>query len=158
MIDIAARTVKRKLNDFLRYTNYLQKMSVCIKIFKLYKEEKRGETMASFPKAYATFYKRGEHVFRTEAKLKWGYVDEPIGTLIMLNPGSSKLADEEKWKSFLNNSDNKHPITDEIILDDTMQAVAKILGVIHLDLKGTLVINNIFNLRDSRSEKALSTL
>ena len=70
----------------------------------------------------------------------------------MLNPGSSSLADTREWTNFINKEAN---ITGEIVLDDTMQANVDILESAIPQLNGVLHIHNLFDLRNSASDKAL---
>lgn len=107
--------------------------------------------------AYGTFVKKGGQIFRTEAKIKWGDSNKQLGLLIMLNPGSSKLKDEKEWISFKDGNKDVDAITGKIILDDTMKVVVDILEKSHPNLNGILIIQNLFNLRNSESKGALLT-
>lgn len=104
------------------------------------------------PKAYGTFKRRGPNIFRTEARLQWGESNNPLGLIIMLNPGSSKLADTSDWEWFENSAKDTDIDNEELELDDTMEAVAAILEDSHPNLDGYLEIRNLFNLRTEQAK------
>jgi hypothetical protein len=108
------------------------------------------------PKAYGTFKRRGAYIFRTEARLQWGESNNPLGLIIMLNPGSSKLADDSNWEWFENTAKDTDINNEELELDDTMEAVAAILEESHPSLDGYLEIRNLFNLRTERSTASVA--
>jgi hypothetical protein len=105
------------------------------------------------PFAFGEFYNLNSHVFRTDAYLQWGQSEEPLGLLVMLNPGSSRLADSNSWL-LLGQGKIKHA-QGELVLDDTMKAVASILSESHPSLTGRLHIRNLFNLRCSSAAEAV---
>lgn len=105
------------------------------------------------PKAFGTFVHQNDNIYRTEASLVWGKGDNNLGLVIMLNPGSSKLADSSIWTKL--ESKVVDCATGELVLDDTMEALAVILQASHPVLDGTLHIRNLFNVRNSNSEDAL---
>ena len=43
------------------------------------------------PKAYGSFVKRGDHIFRTSAYIQWGESEKSIGSCLLLNPGSANF-------------------------------------------------------------------
>lgn len=98
------------------------------------------------PSAYGTFKRRGNYIFRTETRLQWGSSNNPLGLIIMLNPGSSKLANPTQWKKFLDKDGDYEAIDQELEMDDTMLAIAYILEQSHPNLQGYLEIRNLFNL------------
>ncbi len=106
------------------------------------------------PKAYGRFIRKNDHIYRTEASLVWGKGGKNLGLVIMLNPGSSKLMDNKLW------NDVETGIIDqadgELVLDDTMKALVAILEDAHPCLDGILHIKNLFNIRNSNSEDALT--
>lgn len=110
------------------------------------------------PIASGTFVKKDDYVFRTKAELSWGNSNDLLGLLIMLNPGSSRILDENKWNNFLDENKNisYSEINGEILLDETMETVIDILEQSHPKLEGKLIIHNLFNLRDSESSDALT--
>lgn len=111
------------------------------------------------PKAIGTFRRRGQYIFRTEARLQWGDSTNPLGLIIMLNPGSSKLANSSRWLAFERATNDDDLIDKELELDKTMEAVSTILEQSHPKLNGILEIRNLFNLRTARSnaKEAIST-
>jgi hypothetical protein len=108
------------------------------------------------PKAYGTFKRRGPHIFRTEARLQWGESNKPLGIIIMLNPGSSMIADYPTWDWFENIDEDTDINNEELELDDTMDAVAAILEETHPRLDGYLEIRNLFNLRTEQSSASIA--
>lgn len=111
------------------------------------------------PRAIGTFRRRGPYIFRTEARLQWGDSSNPLGIIIMLNPGSSKLANSSRWQSFECATKDGDVIDQELELDETMKAVNLILKQSHPKLDGYLEVRNLFNLRTDRSkaEEAINT-
>lgn len=103
-------------------------------------------------KAYGSFRKVGKYIFRTEARIQWGDSKEQFGIIIMLNPGVSKLLDNAKWAYLESQFDGE--VTGELVLDDTMKTLVRILESSFDDLKGSLVIKNLFNLRELKSKSA----
>lgn len=99
------------------------------------------------PKAIGTFRRRGPYIFRTEARLQWGNSNDPLGLIIMLNPGSSRLEDPHRWAKYLNGLIDPDVFDEELYLDPTMQVVRRIMEKSHPCLMGTLEIKNLFNLR-----------
>ncbi|WP_246945001.1 hypothetical protein [Bacillus pinisoli] len=105
--------------------------------------------------AYGTFKKVGGHIFRTEARLKWGNSNKKLGLIIMLNPGSSKLLEEQAWNTFVDSDQDSVQINGKLLLDPTMRSVVRILEHSFGNLEGELIIQNLFNLRDSDLSSAL---
>lgn len=103
-------------------------------------------------KAFGSFRKVGKHIFRTEARIQWGDSEEQFGMIIMLNPGASKLLDSAKWAYLESQLDGE--ATGELVFDDTMKLLVKILESSFGDLEGSLVIKNLFNLREPKSKIA----
>ncbi len=108
------------------------------------------------PRAFGKFLYVNGFIFRTEAYLQWGNIDKFLGLIIMLNPGKSQLKDNVQWNKLEQGLVNC--VTGELKLDDTMETVADILiKSSHPDLQGKLVISNLFNLRNSKSNDAIDT-
>jgi len=106
------------------------------------------------PKAFGEFSRKDDHIYRTEARLVWGGSGRNLGLVIMLNPGSSKLLNNNIWKNLV---DKKIDQADgELLLDDTMKALAIILEKVYPCLDGILHIRNLFNIRNSDSADALA--
>ena len=71
------------------------------------------------PKAIGLFARDNNFVYRTEAKLVWGTSNVNLGLVIMLNPGSSKLADNKLWDDLENKK--VYCAEGELVLDETMK-------------------------------------
>ena len=101
-------------------------------------------------KAVGTFIAGEEHTFRTEAYLKWGESEEPLGTILMLNPGASVLKEKEIQKDI--------KTTGEISIDPTMKTLIEIVEELYKDkdeIQGKLMIYNIFPIRNANSQEAI---
>lgn len=123
-----------------------------INLEKQYKDgvliEKQME--GNMVKALGTFIKKGENIFRTEAYIQWGNSNSILGSVLMLNPGSAKL----QFPSLTSNS----PISGEIIIDPTMEALIKLVEELHEKaegFEGRLYIYNLFPLQNPRSSDAV---
>lgn len=103
--------------------------------------------------AYGEFQKVGPHIFRTAANLRWGTKTQVIGSIIMLNPGKSSLADKKVWHE-LENGDVKLA-SGKLEADKTMETVAEIMEKSVPRLDGNLHIYNLFNLREPESSTAM---
>lgn len=106
-------------------------------------------------KAYGSFVKRDNHIFRTSAYLQWGDSADSLGACLLLNPGSAKLIEE------LDRLLHSQGFAEgEVKMDPTMKnQLAKIVERIYHDnhhLSGRFHIYNLFNLREGQSEKAIN--
>jgi hypothetical protein len=81
-----------------------------------------------------------------------GNMNKTLGLIIMLNPGSSRLVDEKAWNTFVH---NEYQVSGELLLDNTMESIVRVLEDSFGDLEGELTIQNLFNLRDSDSPSAI---
>lgn len=106
-----------------------------------------------FPKAFGTFKKCESFIFRTETFLQWGDSENLIGSILLLNPGRSKLKDWRKWKDL--NLNKVKCASGELILDETMKSISRILEASHPLLYGRIKILNLFNIRNSKSKQAI---
>lgn len=104
-------------------------------------------------KATGTFIREGTLIFRTEAKIQWGESEDPLGIIIMLNPGSSSLTNVTQWDRFESGVVNMD--SGEIKLDHTMQMIVDILESAMPRLDGVLHIYNLFDLRNSEADAAI---
>ena len=104
-------------------------------------------------KAYGTFETYNSQIFRTNASLQLGHSSKPIGLVIMLNPGSSRLAIDEEWKSFLSKCEtgDEFSMSGELVLDQTMKSLVKIFSMLNPKLEGMIQLYNLFNLRCGNS-------
>ena len=110
-------------------------------------------------KAFGTFESLESYIFRTNAYLQFGNSTKHIGLIIMLNPGSSCLADDDQWDDFLSKSKmvKNISISNELKLDSTMKSVVELLLNSDPTLEGRLTILNLFNIRCGNSNKAIQT-
>jgi hypothetical protein len=110
----------------------------------------------SKPKAYGTFVKRGEHIYRTSAYIQWGDSEKSIGACLLLNPGSATLD-----KDLLCSLDTIGSVSGWIkIGDPTMEQLISFIEKIHERnqlISGRLHIYNLFNLQNTKSENAIDT-
>ena len=106
------------------------------------------------PKAFGRFIHKDNYIYRTESRLVWGKSGNNLGLVIMLNPGSSKLVDNNIWDNLVDKKIDQ--AYGELIVDDTMKALAAILEEVYPCLDGILHIRNLFNIRNSNSEDALA--
>ncbi|PEJ34209.1 hypothetical protein CN689_08685 [Peribacillus butanolivorans] len=105
------------------------------------------------PKAFGSFVKRGENIYRTSAFIQWGDSEESIGACLLQNPGSAKLD-----KELTNLLDTVGSASGWVAEDPTMkQLVSVIEGIYEVDkpISGRLHIYNIFNLQNSKSMNAI---
>jgi hypothetical protein len=109
--------------------------------------------------AFGTFQSLNKKVFRTEAYLQWGNSEELIGLVIMLNPGSSRLASDREWDTFNSACEvgKNLSITGQLKMDNTMEALVDIFSKINPDLNGKLEIYNLFNYRCGNSDEAINS-
>ena len=85
------------------------------------KQEKlvNQRTEGNMVKAFGTFIKKGNRLFRTKAYIQWGNTDNTLGTVIMLNPGSAKLQVDCLTEDTA--------VQDEISIDPTMASLIKLI-------------------------------
>jgi hypothetical protein len=110
-----------------------------------------GESMQV--KGYGTFVKKGEHIFRTDAKITFGQGTGRKILAIGLNPGASKLSNQEQWNSFL--SKDCAVEEGEIVLDRTMLHIQSIILDAVPTFNGTVYIQNLMNYRNGDITEAL---
>jgi len=108
----------------------------------------------SNPKAYGTFIKRGNKIYRTSAYIQWGESEKSIGACLLLNPGSATL---DKYLS--NKLDRTGFASGWIKTEDpTMEQLILFIDKIHennQEISGRLHIYNLFNLQNTKSENAI---
>lgn len=106
------------------------------------------------PKAYGSFVKRGENIFRTSAFIQWGDSETSIGACLLLNPGSATLDNEIIYEL-----DTKGSVSGWVKTEDpTMQQLISIVeGVYGKDkpLTGRFHIYNLFNLQNTNAVNAV---
>lgn len=98
--------------------------------------------------ACGTFIDKGSNTYRTSAYIQWGRSSKPIGTVLMLNPGSATL------KYGGEKSDNK--LSGQIKLDPTMIELVDLVQSIGNDnIEGRLYIYNLFPLQNASKDSAI---
>ncbi|MCK1997511.1 hypothetical protein MPH47_09805 [Psychrobacillus psychrodurans] len=106
------------------------------------------------PKAYGSFVKRGENVFRTSAFIQWGDSEASIGACLLLNPGSATLDNELTYELDTKGSASGWVKTE----DPTMQQLISVVeGVYEKDkpITGRFHIYNLFNLQNTIAVNAV---
>lgn len=106
------------------------------------------------PKAYGTFVKKGDNIYRTSAYIQWGDSEKSIGACLLLNPGSATLDNE-----LLYSLDTLGLASGRIKTEDpTMEQLISFIEKIHEKyqlISGRLHIYNLFNLQNTKSENAI---
>lgn len=113
-----------------------------------------GDFLMNKPKAYGSFVKRGDYVFRTSAYIQWGDSETSIGACLLLNPGSATLDNELIFELETKGSVSGWVKTE----DPTMQQLISIVeGVYEKDkpITGRFHIYNLFNLQNTKSQNAV---
>ncbi|MEK3976223.1 hypothetical protein [Psychrobacillus sp. FSL K6-1267] len=109
------------------------------------------------PRAYGSFVKRGEYIFRTSAFIQWGDSETSIGACLLLNPGSATLNNALTYEL-----DTKGSVSGWVKTEDpTMQQLISIVeGVYGKDkpITGRFHIYNLFNLQNTKSQNAVDEL
>ncbi len=118
---------------------------------------KRGLVMNI--EAYGTFHAFDTKIFRTDSYLHIGSSRKPIGLVVMLNPGSSRLANDKDWNSFLHRCEAGEDFTEtnKLKMDPTMESIIEIISMINPGMQGILRIYNLFNYRCGNSDEAIRT-
>lgn len=101
-------------------------------------------------KAFGTFIKKGNSIFRTQAYIQWGNSESILGSVIMLNPGSAKLQ--------IDNLPNNVPVNGEVIIDPTMETLTKLVEEFYEKsegFEGRIYIYNLFSLQNPSSSDAV---
>ncbi|MCH6265111.1 hypothetical protein [Neobacillus citreus] len=108
----------------------------------------------SKPKAYGTFVKRGDNIYRTSAYIQWGNSEKSIGACLLLNPGSATLD-----KDLIYSLDTVGSASGWIKTEDpTMEQLISFIEKTHEKnqlISGRLHIYNLFNLQNTKSENAI---
>jgi hypothetical protein len=102
------------------------------------------------PKAFATFKKTGEYVYRTSTYIQWGHSSRSLGSCLLLNPGSATLFRERPAPN--------HNVMGELTLDPTMRQLIRLSEEIYhgAALDGRLHIYNLFSLQNPKSLDAIA--
>ncbi|MDU2209944.1 MAG: hypothetical protein E7E18_01470 [Eubacterium sp.] len=108
----------------------------------------------NLPKAYGTFTKRGEHIFRTSAFIQWGDAKQSVGSALLLNPGSAHF---DKIDTKLTALHTLGYADGEIYTDPTMKQLIKVVEKIYEreDINGRFHIYNLFNLQNTDNIHAI---
>jgi hypothetical protein len=107
------------------------------------------------PRAYGTFIKKGENIYRTAAFIQWGESEKSIGACLLRNPGSLELG--KKLTTSLNTVGSASGWIEFVNFDPTMEQLVYIVNGIYnckKNLSGRLYIYNLFNLRNTKLNDA----
>ncbi len=112
-------------------------------------------------KAYGTFTKIGDYIYRTDTYLQFGDSEELLGACVLCNPGSAKAHDdsiENKILSF--NGPGNLELKDVKLKEDaTMRQLNDILVGIHKEkLEGRFKIFNLFTLKEPKMKIAINLI
>jgi hypothetical protein len=103
------------------------------------------------PKAFGTFLKKKNHIFRQSAYLQWGESEKSIGSFLLLNPGSAS-------HDAVRNLQDGESVFAQIFLDPTMKQVVKLVEAFyHLEpLNGRIHLYNLFTLQNPKDSEAIA--
>ena len=112
-------------------------------------------------KAYGTFTKIGDYIYRTDTYLQFGDSEDLIGACVLCNPGSAKAFEdsiENRLHSF--NGPGNLELKDVRLKEDaTMRQLNYILEGIHgKKLDGRFRIYNLFTLKEPKMNKAINLI
>lgn len=102
-------------------------------------------------KAYGTFVKKGNNLFRKEAYIQFGNSQNTLGTIIMLNPGRAVLKETK--------IEDNMEIHGELRIDPTMDSIIKLVNKFYAEekeIQGRVKLYNLFPLQNARSNDAIS--
>jgi hypothetical protein len=105
-------------------------------------------------KAYGTFIKRKENIYRPSAYIQWGDSTKSLGACLLLNPGSATLNEELNIE--LDTVGSASGLIDS--RDPTMQQLIHIVKGIYCNnknLSGRFHIYNLFNLQHGKNIEAI---
>ncbi|MDF0728928.1 hypothetical protein PY093_20150 [Cytobacillus sp. S13-E01] len=105
-------------------------------------------------KAFGTFIKREDVIYRTSAYIQWGESTQSLGACLLLNPGSAILNEDLNAKLHSDGSASGLIQTE----DPTMQQLIQIVEEIYnneSNLSGRLYIHNLFNLKHGKNIEAI---
>jgi hypothetical protein len=110
-------------------------------------------------KASGTFNAFDSKIFRSDSYIQWGDSSKTIGLVIMLNPGSSRLANNTDWDTFIHRCERGEEFSQsgDLEMDPTMNSIHHILSTSNPELEGVLHIYNLFNYRWGKSNEAIRT-
>lgn len=106
------------------------------------------------PKAYGTFVKKGDNIYRTSAYIQWGDSEKSIGACLLLNPGSATLDNELLYSLDTLGSVSGWIKTEDPTMEQLISFIEKIYEKNQL-ISGRLHIYNLFNLQNTQSENAI---
>lgn len=112
-------------------------------------------------KAYGTFTKSGDYIYRTDTYLQFGNTDNLIGACVLCNPGSAKAHDDSIEKKILSfNGPGNLELKDVKLKEDaTMRQLNDILVGIHKEkLEGRFKIYNLFTLKEPKMKIAINLI
>ncbi|OHR67114.1 hypothetical protein HMPREF3291_11605 [Bacillus sp. HMSC76G11] len=105
------------------------------------------------PKAFGTFLKKKNHLFRQSAYLQWGESEKSIGSFLLLNPGS---ASHEAVKDLRDGES----VFAQVSLDPTMKQVVKLVEAFYQlePLNGRIHLYNLFTLQNTKDSEAIAQI
>lgn len=109
-------------------------------------------------KAYGTFTKIGDYIYRTDTYLQFGETKDLIGACVLCNPGSAKAFEDSIEKRLLSFQGPGNLVINDVRLkeDATMNQIKNILeGIFSVDVKGTFRIYNLFTLKEPKMNIAI---
>lgn len=116
-------------------------------------------------KAFGTFTKIGNNIYRTDTYLQFGdKIDKDkdlIGACVLCNPGSAEAFDKSKENELLNFNGPGILKLEKVCLevDPTMEQLQAILeGIYGSNLKGIFRIYNLFTLRNPKMTEAIKCI
>jgi hypothetical protein len=105
-------------------------------------------------KAFGSFIKRDDNIYRTSAYLQWGDSTKSLGACLLLNPGSARLTEELDRKLHSVGSASGLILSE----DPTMQQLIYIIEEIYnkeSKISGRFHIYNLFNLQHGKNIEAI---
>ena len=108
----------------------------------------------SNPKAYGTFIKRGDNIYRTSAFIQWENSEQSIGACLLLNPGSATLDNELLYSLDTVGQASGWIKTEDPTMVQLISFVEKIYSE-NQPISGRLHIYNLFDLQNTQSQNAI---
>lgn len=105
-------------------------------------------------KAYGTFVRRNDNIYRTSAYIQWGDSEKSIGACLLLNPGSAALDKDLLHELYAAGSATGRIQTEDSTMKQLISFVERIYSQAD-QLSGRLHIYNLFNLQNTKSKNAI---
>lgn len=105
-------------------------------------------------RAYGNFFKRGDHVYRKSAYLRWNDSEESLGSCLLLNPGSASLnrTDPLIYRELESSGKAEGQVAPDPTMDQIALFVERIYGG---KPKGKVTIYNLFWLQNTDDQDAI---